>query len=266
MIIASRLVADRRRSLAWWVAGVTALVAFTVSLYPSLKNQGSIDDLTRNLPETLRSMVGYQAGVPLTSPAGFLHARLFATVVPVVVLVFGIGAGARAIGGAEEDGTLEPLLANPVSRTRVATERYLATTALLAAVVAVFAVVLLALGPLFGALDGIAAGDLLAACAAVYTLALLHTTLAFMIGAATGRRGPATAVTAAIAVAGYLLQNLLSDHGMAGAVRALSPWHWYLDHNMLVQGPSALALWPPLLVTAVLFGAALAAFRRRDLR
>ncbi|MBC6463335.1 ABC transporter permease subunit [Actinomadura sp. HBU206391] len=266
MTAAARLLTDRRRSLLWWAAGMTALVAFTVSLYPSLKNQTSVEDLMRDLPETFRTMVGYQAGVPLTSPAGFLHARLFATVLPVVVLVFGIGAGARAIGGAEEDGTLEPLLANPISRTRLATERYLATIALLATVVVVFTLAVIALAPLFGALSGISPTNLLTACAAVFTLALPHTTLAYTIGAATGRRGPATAIAAAIAVSGYLIQNLLSTQGTAKVVRALSPWHWYLDQNMLAQGPSALALWAPLPVTALLFAIGLAVFRRRDLR
>lgn len=176
MIVAARLITDRRRSLLWWALGMVGLVLFTVSLYPSVKDQQSIDDLIKDLPDTVRTMVGYQVDIPLTSPAGFVNARLFATVAPVVVLVFGIGAGTRAIGGAEEDGTLEQLLAQPVSRDRVAVERYLATIALLAAVVALFTVALLALAPLFGALDGIPVTHVLGACTAVYALALLHTT------------------------------------------------------------------------------------------
>lgn len=266
MIVAARLITDRRRSLLWWALGMVGLVLFTVSLYPSVKDQQSIDDLIKDLPDTVRTMVGYQVDIPLTSPAGFVNARLFATVAPVVVLVFGIGAGTRAIGGAEEDGTLEQLLAQPVSRDRVAVERYLATIALLAAVVALFTVALLALAPLFGALDGIPVTHVLGACTAVYALALLHTTLAYTVGAITGRRGPAIAVTAAVAVSGYLIQSLLATTGTARPLRDLSPWHWYLQHNMLADGVDPAALWLPLIISVAVFIAGWARFRRRDLR
>ena len=39
MILAARLVRDRRRSLLWWSVGIVGLVLFTVSLYPSLKGE-----------------------------------------------------------------------------------------------------------------------------------------------------------------------------------------------------------------------------------
>ncbi|GAA1533814.1 hypothetical protein GCM10009678_15150 [Actinomadura kijaniata] len=262
LTVGTRLLTDRRRTLAWWSLGVIGLVLFTVSLYPSLKDQASLNDLVADLPETVRAMIGHQAEVPLNSPAGFLQARLFATMLPILLLVLGIGAGARAIGGAEEEGTLEPLLANPVTRRRVAAERYLAAVVQVAAVVIVFAAALTVLGPLFGALDGIAAAHVAGACAAAFGLALTHTTLAFAIGAATGGRGPAVAGAAATAVLGYLTQNLLTG----GPFRSLSPWSWYLDGNMLANGPNATALWAPFPVTAVLFTTGLVLFLRRDLR
>jgi ABC-2 type transport system permease protein len=65
---------------------------------------------------------------------------LFSAIGPVLLVVFGIGVGAQAIGGLDEAGRLEPLLANPVTRTRLAVERYLAGVALLGLLVGVFAV------------------------------------------------------------------------------------------------------------------------------
>ncbi|KAB2340127.1 ABC transporter permease subunit [Actinomadura rudentiformis] len=262
MNVALRLLMDRRRSLVWWSAAMAGLVLFTVSLYPSLRDQQSVDDLVRELPETLRTMVGYQPDIMLTSPAGYLNARLFATLAPILTLVFGIGAGAHAIGGAEEDGFLEPLLANPVSRERVAIERYLASVVLLAAIVTVFTFALAVCGPLFGALDGIPAPRLLTACATLFCLALLPSTLAFTVGAITGRRGPAVAIASAFATVGYLLQSL----DTSSSLKAVSPWHWYLNDNPLAHGPSATALWLPILASAVLFVLGVVVFRRRDLR
>jgi ABC-2 type transport system permease protein len=203
VIVAIRLLRDRRRSTLWWALGLVALVLFTVSLYPSVRGQASFDELIANLPEGVKVVIGYQAGVPLTSAPGYLQGRLFSTLAPVVMVVFGIGAGARAIGGSEEAGRLEPLLANPVSRTRVLFERYLATVALLFVLAAVFTAALLTLSAPVGALEGVSIAGLVGACAGVFGLALLHGTLAFAVGAATGRRTTATAVATTVAVAGY---------------------------------------------------------------
>jgi hypothetical protein len=155
VIVAARQLRDRRRSTLWWIGGLLALVLFTVALYPSTKGQSSFDQVIADLPEGFKALIGYEAGVPLTSPPGYLHARLFAGLAPLVVLVFGIGAGAQAIGGSEDAGTLEPLLANPVTRRRVAAECYLAVVALLAVLVAVFTLALVAFGAPFGVLDGV---------------------------------------------------------------------------------------------------------------
>ena len=266
MIVAGRLVRDRRWSTLWWALGFIGLTLFTVALYPSIKDQPSVDELLADLPDAFRSAIGYQPSVPLSSPPGYLQARLFSTLAPLLAVVFGIGAGARAIGGSEEAGTLELLLANPVTRNRVLLERYLATFGLLGVLLMVFAAALLMLGPLFGALEGVAMADLLWACAAVYALGLLHGSLAFAIGAATGRRGPAVALATTVAVAGYLIETVLAAAGDLGIVRQLSPWHWYLDRNLLAEGTAPAAVLLPLVISAVLVAVAWAVFRRRDLR
>ncbi|HEV3397947.1 MAG TPA: ABC transporter permease subunit [Actinomycetes bacterium] len=202
MIVAARLVRDRRWSTLWWALGFVGLTLFTAALYPSIKNQPS----------------------------------------------------------------LEELLANPVTRGRVLLERYLATFGLLAGLVAVLAVALLILGPPFGALEGIPTGNVVGACVAVFALGLLHGSLAFAIGAAAGRRGVAVAVATAVAVAGYLVETVLAAAGDLGIVRQLSPWHWYLDRNLLAEGATLAAILLPLAVSAVLVATAWALFRRRDLR
>jgi ABC-2 type transport system permease protein len=266
VIVAIRLLRDRRRSTLWWALGLVALVLFTVSLYPSVRGQASFDELIANLPEGVKVVIGYQAGLPLTSAPGYLQGRLFSTLAPVVMVVFGIGAGARAIGGSEEAGRLEPLLANPVSRTRVLFERYLATVALLFVLAAVFTAALLTLSAPVGALEGVSIAGLVGACAGVFGLALLHGTLAFAVGAATGRRTTATAVATTVAVAGYLVQSLLALTDVLRPLRFLTPWHWYLERNMLVDGPAPGAVVIPILGSVLLLLIGWAVFVRRDLR
>jgi ABC-2 type transport system permease protein len=264
--VAVRMIRDRTRSTGWWLVGLVALVAFTVALYPSVKDQTAVEDLLHNLPEAFRTLIGYDAAVPLTSPAGYLHARMFSTVAPVLLVVFGIGIGAQAIGGLEEAGRLEPLLANPVTRTRVAVERYLAGLALMVLLVVVYAAATIGLAAAFGVLQGVQLGGLLGACASVGALGLLHLSLAYAVGSATGRRGPAVAVAAAVAVGGYLIYSLLSLVEALAPLRFVTPWYWYLQRNMLVHGVPPAAILIPVLPSVALFAVGWLQFIRRDLR
>jgi ABC-2 type transport system permease protein len=244
---------------------MVALVVFTVAFYPSVKGNATFDELFKDLPDMVRALVGAQEGVPLTSPPGYLHARLFSIMVPVLLLTFGLGLGARAIGGSEADGTLEMLLANPVTRLRAVVERYVAVVLLLAAVTAAMTISLVAFGPLVGLLDGVTITRLLAAGVAAFCLALVHATLAFAVGCAAGRPGPAVAVATSVATAGYLVQGLAATSDALSSTEVVSPWHWYLDRNILVEGLASGAVIGPVLVAAVLFAAGAWVFDRRDL-
>ena len=266
MIVAARLVRDRRRSLLWWSVGIVALVLFTVSLYPSLKGEESLNEVIEQMPEALRSMFGMDTAIPLTSPPGYLQGRLFGSLLPLILIVFGIGLGARSIAGSEQDGTLELLLANPVTRGTVVVERYLAMVAMIAGLTAVFAVSLVVLAAPFDALEGVPASGLAGAVAGTFGITLLHATLAYGVGAATGRRALALSSATVVAVVGYLLQGLVGLSDAIHPLRLVSPWHWYLGRNMLAQGVAPDALVVPLVLSVVIFAAGAGAFLRRDLR
>ncbi len=267
MTVALRLVRDRAQGLLWWSLGVIGLVLLTVAFYPAIKDQGqALNDLLTTLPDAFKTAIGYDARIPLTSPPGYLNARLFAILAPVLALIFAIGLGAQAIGGYEEAGRMEPLLANPITRVRVALERYAATVVLLVGLVAVLAGAAVALSAPFGALEGVSLPGLIGACGAVGCLALLHGSVAFAVGAGTGRRASAIGAATVVAVTGYLIQSLQSLTDLLDPFRFVNPWHWYLQRNMLVDGVPAEAVIGPLAISAALLAAGVYLFRRRDLR
>jgi len=265
VIVAARALHDRRRSLLWWAVGVVGLMAFTAAFFPAVEGEATFDDLVQDLPEAMKDLFGL-GEISLSSAPGYLHARVFSTLLPLVLLIFGIGVGARAIGGAEDDGTLELLLAQPVTRRRVLAERYAAMVALLVALGAVAAASLLAVAVPVDLLDGVSVPGLLAATVAATLLALLFATLAFTVGAVAGRRSTALGTATATAVATYLLHGVVGVSDAAHAVRFLSPWHWYAERNMLVEGIAPDALLVPPVLCAALLAAAVTVFDRRDLR
>lgn len=266
MIAFRRLITDRRRGGRWWALGMAFGVGSTVALWPTLRASEEIDRVVEDLPTSMRALIGVQEGIPLVSAPGYLQARMFSTLLPVVVLVYGIGLGARAIGGAEEDGTLQLAVTAPMPRRRLAAERLAASVVLVLGLAAIGIVTAIAVGAGVGVFDDVSVARLFVAAAAVSAFALLHLALAFAVGAAVGRRGPAIAAASAVAVGGYLLHGLSASAPALHGVRGVSPWWWLLDRNLLVQDPTFLALGLPVVLAVVLASIGLLAFDRRDLR
>lgn len=266
MTVFSRAVRDRRRGLVGWTVGIVALVLFTVALYPTIESNADFERVAEQLPPAMRAMFGFDDAVPLTSAPGYLQTRLFSSLLPLLLLVFAIGAGARAIGGSEEDGTLELLLMNPVTRRQVVIARFASVVALVTVLTLVSFVAIAVLALPFGALDDVSVPGLVAASAGAGLLALLHGSIAFTVGALAGRRAIALAVATAVAVAGYLVHGLIGSTDALDSMRFAVPWHWYLGRNMLAQGVAVESLLVPPVLCLVLVIAAAAAFQRRDLR
>lgn len=266
MIVAARALQDRRRGLVWWSIGIVGLVVFTVAFFPTIHGNPEFERVTKELPEAMRSLLSIDQAVPLTSAPGYLQGRLFGSILPLVLLIFAIGAGARAIGGSEEDGTLELLLMNPVSRRTVVGQRLIAMVVMVLLLTAVSVVAMLALSPLVGALEDVSLTGLVVATVGAGLIAIVHGALAFTIGAATGRRAVASVVATAVAVTGYLVQGLAGVTPALEPFRFLTPWHWYLDRNMLATGPALTAVLVPLAVSTILLAPAFPIFERRDLR
>ncbi len=256
-------VRGRLRGMAGWTFGLIAAALMVLAIYPTIRDNSGFIDLVESYPEALLAMLGIDA-TDYLSGAGYLSAQLYAVYVPLFMLMLGIGFGARAIAGEEDQGTLVMLLGNPITRTRVLMEKAAALTCLVAVPLLGVAVTILTVGPAFGVtvnVRGVLAVTLLA-----YLLAVAHGFIAMAAGSAGLRRGAAVAVAALVAAAGYLVNGLASlVHDLAW-LRRLSPFYYYQEHDPLrggaVAGDAAVLAALALAALAV----ALPLFRRRDLR
>jgi len=263
--VAGRLVGDRRRSILWWTLGLLGLALFVIAFYPSIEGDDSFDEVMESLPESFQTLSGVSEGISISSPAGYLNSQYFSNMFPILLLVFGIGAGAAAIAGSESDGTLEQLLTEPVTRREVAVGRWLGVAGLVVLLTALGGVAVLAPAPLVGLLDGLSVVDLLAATAGVGVLAVLHMSIAFGVGAATGRKGVALGAASAVAFGGYLLYGLAESAEALNGLRLASPWYWFLGAEPLAEGFTVMLLVPGLLLALLVPIVGLWRFERRDL-
>ena len=259
-----RELVDHRRSLLGCTVGGVLLACLYIFFYPTIRTSGAgVEQLLKTLPK------GFQAafigqGVDYLSPAGYLGTELFSIIVPALLLVMGVLAGARALAGEEEGGTIDLLLSTPVRRSRLAVEK------IAGALIPLFVVAaaLWALVALVGPSQGLSV-DLGRLAMALLAVALMGTgfgMLAFLISSATGSVGLGAGIAAALAVAMYALSIIGAlVPALTGFANAVSPFHWDGGSGVLANGVPGSGLLLLVLCPAVLLSLAVLAYQRRDL-
>jgi ABC-2 type transport system permease protein len=264
--VLTHAVRRRRFALAWWALGVAGMCGLLAAAYPTVRDNHELDRTFANLSPGIQTLLGLSNNNLLSSPTGYLDSQFYSNVWPLMVLVFTIGFAAWTIAGDEQAGTLELLVANPVSRVRIAIARYIALLALTAALVIVCVIALSALAPSTGLNHPLPVTRLAAATVAAALCALVFASAAFAVGAATGSRPVALAIGAGLAIAGYVLEGLAAQVPALRSTRWVNPWHWLLGTDPLRHGLTTQAWLPAAGACAVLVLVALPPLARRDLR
>jgi ABC-2 type transport system permease protein len=255
----------RRISVVWWALGVAGMCALLAVAYPTVRDNTELDKTFANLPAGVQGLLGLSGGNLLSSPTGYLDSQFFANILPVMLLVFAIGVAAWSVAGDETAGSLELLLANPISRVRTALARLGALVLLLGILAVVCVVTLIVLAPATGMNKGLPSGHVAAATVAATLLALTFAAVAFAVGAATGNRPAALAAAAALAVAGYVLEGLSGQIHALHPVAVVNPWHWLLAGDPLRHGLTWHTWLLPVIASMLLAVIGLPRLTRRDL-
>src|SRR5690606_33605692 len=153
-----------------------------------------------NYPDAMRELFNLEE---FTTGRGYLTAEIYIALLPLLFLVYALGLGARLIAGEDQAVTLDLLLMTWVSRLVLLLQQAAAVAVGTVVLGVVLMVAVVARSPVFG-LD-IALGDAATGSLAMVLLGVEFGWLALAVGAVTGRRAVAVAVTSALAVAAYLL-------------------------------------------------------------
>jgi len=255
---------DQRWSLLLWSLAIIGYVVLMCAVYPTIgESQAALEELIDSLPPAFKNYILGQAGDFFT-PAGYLGARVFALLSPLVMLIFGVGVGGRTVAGEEDGGTMGVILAYPIARRTALARKYLVVLTVTAAVV---------LAHLIGLLIGVASvgmdvgiGRLLQASLSLWLLTVLGASLTFAAGAAGARRGTATAIAAGLLLVTYLLDTLgLLVSGLEW-LRDLSFFYYYGGGQVLNRGLDGVHVAVLLACIAACIAVAFPTFLRRDIR
>ena len=255
---------DRRRSVWIWGSGLALLTLVMFAAWPPLaRDAAALEGLVTALPREALAMFGITDPQSLVTAAGFLSSRTYQTIGPLAVILFAARGVSTALVREEQTGALDLLLAAPAARRKVIASK--AAAVALAALLVVLIPTLAALAGDAAWNTGLGAGRIAAAGAGLLLLGWFFGGLAVVVWARAGSSFPVMRVTAAAALAAFLLNGLGALADPLAPVRALSPFYWYFgDAPPLAKGfqPSYLLL---LFGALAALWAAIRLFRRRDL-
>lgn len=258
--IALKTLYQKRVAIFAWTLGIIAMTWLVLIFYPSFSESGALTDMAESLPPSLQSLIG-DPNI-LKTIGGYMDAQVMQLRIPMLTIVMAIIFGISLSAGDEERGTLGTLLAQPVSRTRVYLEKYLALT--ISMIVAHIGVLVGIFGSLALINESYSASLILQATAACFVLTMVFATLAFGIGCLTGRKGLATAVVSVAAFGSLLIDSLAPSVTGLQTLEKWLPYYYYTDPSTILRGLdwSAIALHMLWISVVLLLG--WASFRHRD--
>jgi len=253
---------DQRISGSIWLAGMLAITAYVVFLFPVIAEQAeALNELIENLPEALLALAG--GVIDYSTLNGFLAAEFFSVFCPIIFLVYAVIHGSGTIAGEEERGTLALLLANPISRTKVILHKAAALVVALMAGSLTLWLGLIAWAGIAGIEIG--AWKLAQGCASIGLLGIFFALLSLAGGAATGRRGISSGIALGAGVATYLVNAFAPLVSWLEPGRLATPFYYYGGGDPVLNGLNMLHAGVLVGASIVLLAYSVWAFERRDL-
>jgi len=167
-----------------------------------------------------------------------------------LTIIYGIILCVATLSGEENQGTLQTLLAQPVSRSRIYWHKLAACVVVLTLIS-----ILMAAGILLGAAvlgESISTVAVIQASFMQLLLALFLSILAYAIGAATGSRALAGSVAGIYAFAGYMVTSLAPIADVLEKLNYISPYRYFMTTRVLENGIAAKNMIPLLLGSVLL--------------
>jgi len=254
----------RGQILGWGIA-LALLAALIVGIYDSVADQqAQFEVLLESYPPELMAFFGADdVATSMFAPEGFVSAEFFSWM-PIVIGIFAVLMGSGLLVGDEEKGTLDLILAHPLSRTLLFMGRLLAfVTATLGILFIVWLGFVVTMN--WSTNMNIGWGRVCLPLLALLAELLLFGALALLLSMVLPSRRMAASVAGVVMVASFFITSLARIDERLETVAKLSPLNYYQSgeaiHGLNWQWVGGL-----LLVTMVFVLLAWWRFWRRDIR
>jgi len=231
--------------------------------YPTIRDQASEFEKTfSQLSEGTKAL--FSDTGEFFSPVGYLSSQIFYLMMPLLVGILAIAAGTSLIGREEREGTLELLLARPISRAKLIVSKATVGLAMVIFIGLVGTVVTMVMAKIVNI--AVPLTNILLVGLAATALAISFGAIAFMVTMlGRGARVASISVAALIAILGYILVSLAGTVSWLRWPAKAFPFNYYHPAEIL-RGTYD---WTNMFFIAGLIVAcgliSWAAFRRRDI-
>ncbi len=245
-----------RGALIWGVV-VGLYSAAIVATFPTFGDMEQMDQLIQAYPEGMREAFNIE---DMGTPEGFLDSQVF-SFAPLALAFFPILASAGAIAGAEERGTIDVLLGNPLPRWQLVVGSFVATGLSLLGIVALVGLFTWGTAVLFDV--DLSLGTTAGAVLNLWPTCLFFGGVAMLCSAVFHRRVLAIAIPGVVLFATYLADVLGRVSEDLEDLRPASVFYYY--GSAIKDGIDWTNFGGVTLVTLVFVLLAVLAFRRRDI-
>ena len=253
----SKTIYERRWGIFWWSFAMFGFTLMIVLLFPTFRD--TFGEALKNVPDSIRPILGESSDYQRIN--GFLELQVFMQMI-FLTFIYGIILFSGLIAGEESDGTLQSLLAQPISRSKVFLQKLAAGLTMTWIVsMAMFAATWLGC-VIIG--EHINLWRILQATFAQWLVSMVLSVLAYMLGAVLGRRGIAGALAGVYAFVGYLIFTLSDTVKFLRIPNYFEPFR-YFTHPRVLDNGLQLSNIAILIAACVVFASiGYVVFRKRD--
>jgi ABC-2 type transport system permease protein len=252
--LVSKTLYDKRWFMLGWSLGLVVMAGITIAFFPTIKDQ--IGTLFTNIPKALQSITGSSEDYKTIS--GYIGTGVFDLRIPMLTITMAILIGLGLGVGEEYSGKLYLLLAQPISRTKIVWQKWIAMiitfvvvhTALLLGILAVIALIN----------ESMPIEKVIAATFMCLLLTVAVGSLTLGVGFALGRKGLTTMLITTYVFGSYLLTSFAAQIDWLKHIEPVSLFHYYkasealkLGYNLQHVGILAAVSIVSVIVAAVVF-------------
>ncbi|MFN2299759.1 MAG: ABC transporter permease subunit [Anaerolineales bacterium] len=252
-----------RGQIVGWGLSLALLAGFLTAFYDTIAEQKeSYMQLLSGYPKEMWALFATSGVAQMFTPAGYLNLEFF-SYMTLVVGIYAVLAGSTLLAGDEENGTLDLILAHPVSRTALFAGRSLAFLLATLAILAITWLGFVVVVP--GSMMDVGAGELALPMVSLFGILALFGTLALLLSMLLPS-ARAAAMASGIAMVGCYFINVMAN--IDDSLRPLAdvlPFKYY-QGGLAIDGMDWNEWWMMLGVSALFALIAWWRFSRRDIR
>jgi len=252
--------------ISWpiYTAGMVLYVYLLMSIFPSIQRESEqFQRLLESYPEGLFEFFG--GGISnIATIEGYLSLELFSLMWFIIIGAFVIGYGTGTIGKEFDNGTIEILFSQPITRTRALVTK---SMVLFGSTIAIVTLTMASTYLFASAFDVDIKAEGVAALAIIGTLFFLAIgSISLFFSVLLGQRGRAALLSSSLVFGSYLLTVLSELADWSDRLDAVSLFNYYDSAKLLSSGDvplDALLLYAGTII--VFYIGSIFVFNRRDI-